>query len=260
MSDLTLLPQIDGMMQTLERLARDPQIPTERITELFRLAERRETAMMRRIFFTDMNAMQMELTQIHRDKPNPAFHSRYATETEIDAAARPIYTKYGFSITFGTAPATTPGNIMVTCTVAHRSGFHETHALEGPISTEGSQGRRAGATPIQAVGIAVTYLKRTLIKMVLNLVTTDDPADNDGNTLKGDPLADWVDRFEQAAEALTDSDAADALMNRDTVLAQTRSMPPGPQRDRFMQLREEVTQKWLRTASHPAQEAPTENV
>ena len=60
--------------------------------------------MMRRIYFTDMNAMQMELTQITRDRHNPAFHSKYATEAAIDAAARPIYTKYGFSITYGTAP------------------------------------------------------------------------------------------------------------------------------------------------------------
>src|SRR5678816_4875099 len=78
MNDLSTLPQMDGMMQTLERLARDPQIPTERITELFRLAEKREMSMMRRIYFTDMNAMQMELTQITRDRHNPAFHSKYA--------------------------------------------------------------------------------------------------------------------------------------------------------------------------------------
>ena len=253
MNDITLMPQIDGMMQTLERLARDPQIPTERITELFRLAERRETAMMRRIYFTDMNAMQMELTQIIRDKPNPAFHSRYATETAIDAAARPIYTKYGFSITYGTAPATTPGNIMVTCTVAHRSGYHETHALEGPTTpTPGSR-----TTGIQAVGSAVTYLKRTLIKMVLNLVTADDPEDNDGNGHRTEQqITDWVDRFEMAANAITSSDGAHELLTRATVERQLAEMPPGPQRDRFMQLRQEITNKWHRPKAPEEGEAP----
>jgi hypothetical protein len=64
--------------------------------------------------------------------------------------------------------------------VAHRDGYFEEHPLEGPISVEGSRGGRMGATPIQAVGLTVTYLKRALIKMVLNLVTADDPTDDDG--------------------------------------------------------------------------------
>ena len=254
MNDITLLPQIDGMMQTLERLARDPQIPTERITELFRLAEKRETAMMRRIYFTDMNALQTEIAQVLRDKPNPAFNSRYATEEQIDKAARPIYTKYGFSITFGTAPAAVPANIMVTCTVAHRAGFFETHALEAAAVPANK-----GVTQIQAVAATVTTLKRVLIRMVLNLVTSDNPEDNDGNAINRDPLADWVDKFEQAAENLTDGDAAHELLNRPSVLRQNSAMPPGPQRDRFMELREQVTQKWLRTASTTATDGLTEH-
>ena len=130
-------------------------------------------------------------------------------------------------------------------------GITKLHALEGPVAVEGSQGRRAGATPIQAVGSTVTYLKRTLIRMVLALVTADDPEDNDGNGVtsgngtRPDAVTDWVDRFEMAVNALTDSDAAKELMERETVVRQITAMPHGPQRQRFMGLRQQVTTKWL---------------
>jgi hypothetical protein len=182
MSDITNLPQLDAMIAGLERLAKDPAVPTDRIIALFDLAERRERTIQRRVFNYDMNALQGEIGQIQKDRTNPAFHSRYATEEAIDRAARPIYTKYGFSIRYGTAPATVPGNIMVVCTVAHRDGYYEEHPLEGPVGTQGSQGGRIGTTPIQAVGATVTYLKRSLIRMVLNLVTADNPEDDDGET------------------------------------------------------------------------------
>jgi len=246
MSDLSTLPQMDGMMQTLERLARDPQIPTERITELFRLAEKREMAMMRRIYFTDMNAMQMELTQITRDRHNPAFHSKYATEAAIDAAARPVYTKYGFSITYGTAPAVVPGNIAITCTVAHRSGFAESHTLESPAVPA-----NRGVTQLQATGGTVTYLKRTLIKMVLNLVTSDNPEDNDGNGIveppaKSEPnYAEIVAMFETAAARIKDSDEARKLMEWKPGVIALTALPHGDERQRYMMLRSKVQADWL---------------
>lgn len=257
--DITNLPPQDPMLAFIERAARDPTFSVEKVEALLRLQVEQQKRVALREFIFDQNAMQEEMTRVHKSKPNPAFNSKYATLEALDKVARPIWTKYGFGVSFGTAPPAVPGNVQVTCRLAHRGGHWEEHALEGPISTDGSQGRRTGATPIQAVGSAVTYLRRYLLQLVLNLVATDDPEDNDGNAINRDPHADWVDRFEQAAEALTDSDGADALMNRDTVLAQTRSMPPGPQRDRFMQLRQEVTQKWLRTASPPVPEAPTQD-
>lgn len=251
--DITQLPTppaaTDGIMVALERLARDPQIPTERITELFRLAERREQTLLHRAFHLDMNALQAELTQVAKDKPNPAFRSKYATYEALDRVARPLYTQYGFDITFGTAPPSRPDHIMVVCKIGHRMGYFEEHSLEGPVSTQGSQGGRAGATPIQAVGIAVSYLKRYLLQMVLNLVTSDDPTDNDGNpNVSSDPLAkyaDWLLRFEQAAKDIADSDAAKELLERETVVKMITEMPSGELKRRFMEVRAEISKLWL---------------
>jgi len=193
-----------------------------------------------------MNAMQMELTQITRDRHNPAFHSKYATEAAIDAAARPVYTKYGFSITYGTAPPSVPGNIAITCTVAHRSGFAETHSLEAPAVPA-----NRGVTQLQAVGGTVTYLKRTLVKMVLALVTADNPEDNDGNGITDKPAdttpnyAEIVAMFETAAARIKDSDEARKLMEWRPGVAALTGLPHGEERQRYMLMRSKVQADWL---------------
>ena len=254
MNDITNLPAQDSMLSGLERLARDTSIPTDRITELFRLAERREQALMKRVFNDDMNGLQTVLTQIMRDKPNPAFSSRYATEEQIDRAARPEYTRFGFSIRFGTAPPEVPGNIKVICIVAHRSGYWEEHALEAPAIPA-----NRGVTQLQAIGGTVTYLKRTLIRMILNLVTAENPEDNDGNGFKDKPdttqaggkntaafdHSETIAKFEAAAARIQDSDEARKLLEWKPGVVAITAMPNGEARSRFMMMRANVQAQWL---------------
>jgi hypothetical protein len=252
-NDITNMPAQDSMLAGLERLARDTSIPTDRITELFRLAERREQTLLKRVFNEDMNALQQVITQVVRDKPNPAFTSRYATEEQIDRAARPEYSRFGFSIRYGTAVPEVPGNIRVVCIVAHRSGYFEEHSLEAPAVPA-----NRGVTQLQAVGGTVTYLKRTLIRMVLNLVTSDNPEDNDGGGSKdkgtdtggpknttGHDYLEVVAQFEAAAGRIKDSDEARKLIEwKPGVLAMT-SLPNGEVRQKYMMLRSKVMADWI---------------
>jgi len=247
-NDITNPGPQDSMLAGLERLARDTSIATDRITELFRLAERREQTLLKRVFNEDMNALQQVITQVVRDKPNPAFTSRYATEEQIDRAARPEYTRFGFSIRFGTAVPEVPGNIRVVCIVAHRSGYFEEHSLEAPAVPA-----NRGVTQLQAVGGTVTYLKRTLIRMVLNLVTSDNPEDNDGGGVK-DKVTDKdappnypeiVAMFETAAGRIKDSDEARKLMEWRPGVAAVTGLPPGEERQRYMMMRSKVMAEWM---------------
>jgi ERF superfamily len=249
--DITNPGPQDSMLAGLERLARDTSIATDRITELFRLAERREQTLLKRVFNEDMTALQTVITQIMRDKPNPAFTSRYATEEQIDRAARPEYTRFGFSIRFGTEKPEIPGNIRVVCIIAHRSGYFEEHALEAPAVPA-----NRGVTQLQAVGGTVTYLKRTLIRMVLNLVTSDNPEDNDGNGHKdtgaGGPknttahdYLEVVAQFEAAAERIKDSDEARKLLEWKPGVVALTALPHGDARQHYMVLRSLVQRKWL---------------
>ena len=250
-NDITNMPAQDSMLAGLERLARDTSIATDRITELFRLAERREQTLLKRVFNEDMTALQTVITQIMRDKPNPAFTSSYATEEQIDRAARPEYTRFGFSIRFGTEKPEIPGNIRVVCIIAHRSGYFEEHALESPAVPA-----NRGVTQLQAVGGTVTYLKRTLIRMVLNLVTSDNPEDNDGNGHKdtgaGGPknttahdYLEVVAQFEAAAERIKDSDEARKLLEWKPGVVALTALPHGDARQHYMVLRSLVQRKWL---------------
>jgi len=252
-NDITNPGPQDSMLAGLERLARDSSVATDRITELFRLAERREQTLLKRVFNEDMTALQTVITQIMRDKPNPAFTSRYATEEQIDRAARPEYTRFGFSIRFGTEKPEIPGNIRVVCIIAHRSGYFEEHALEAPAVPA-----NRGVTQLQAVGGTVTYLKRTLIRMVLNLVTSNNPEDDDGNGHKdkdtdaggpknttGHDFLEVVAQFEAAAGRIMDSDEARKLLEWRPGVAAITAMPHGEERQRYMMLRSKVQADWL---------------
>jgi len=249
--DITNLGPQDPMIMFLERVMRDPVFPIEKAQAAMQLAVEQQKRVAERAFVFDLNAMQMELTQILRDKPNPAFHSKYASLEAIDKAARPIYTKYGFSITYGTAPSSRDGWVQVTCRLAHRSGHSEVNCLEGPVSTEGARGGRIGATPIQAVGIAVSYLRRYLLQLTLNLVTASDVEDNDGNGMKDKPTdappnyTEIVAMFETAAARIKDSDEARKLMEWRPGVAAVTGLPHGEERQRYMLMRSKVQADWL---------------
>lgn len=265
LTDITNPTPLDPMLGFLERALRDPQFSTEKAEAVMRLLVEQQRRVQLQAFNLDMNLMQEELQQIPRDKSNPVFHSKYATYEQLDRIARPIYTKYGFSIRFGTAPASQEGWVQITCTISHRNGFFEQHSLEGPISTEGSQGRRAGATPIQALGSAVTYLKRYLLSMVLNLVTSSETADdNDGNRPPPPPQntpPDWddvVQQFANAATRITDSDQAQKLMDWSRGIAAITAIQDGEKRRQYLAMRNKVEADWLKPVENAPENKPAD--
>jgi ERF superfamily protein len=180
MSDITNVGRQDPMLAFIERAARDPAFSVEKVEALLRLQFEQQQQVAKREFYYDLNAMQQKLDQVRKDRRNPTFNAPYATLEALDQIARPVYSQYGFSISYGTAPASQPGWIQVTCKLAHRGGWVEEHALEGPVTAEGARGGRVAQTPIQSVGSAVSYLRRYLLQLVLNLVPANNPDDDDG--------------------------------------------------------------------------------
>jgi hypothetical protein len=123
---------------------------------------------------------QSEMLPVVRDARNSHLNNKYARLETIDAAMRPIYTRHGFSVRYGSAPASSEGMIRITCTVAHAGGYFEEQYLDAPTVNAGSQGGRTATTPVQAVGSAITYLRRYLLSMVFNVVLADDDDDGEG--------------------------------------------------------------------------------
>lgn len=203
MTDTPANVTTNPMIEFLERIIRS-DLEVAKIREILDIQTQVRQEHARQSFNAGMAMVQEEIGTIIRSGTNPTFTSPYAKLEDLDRAARPIYTRHGFSVRYGTAKPPRDGWIMMTLTISHRDGFSETHELPGPIDTQ--TGARA-RTAIQAVGSTTTYLRRYLLQMVLNLVPAGDPDDDDGEALR--PIS--VDQVKTIADLIKDTDTDEAV-------------------------------------------------
>lgn len=217
----------------IERAARDTEFDVQKFGELLRMQREVEHDQARKAFNRAMAAAQAEMQPIVRDAKNSHLNNKYAKLETIDAAIRPVYTKWGFSVRYGSAPSPHEGWIRITCTVAHDGGYFEENHLDAPVSTTGSQGGRMAVTPVQAIGSTVTYLRRYLLGMVMNAVLADE--DDDGEAMRRpatsrptmgqqprNPLDEpdgmkWLSNFESATQDAWDMDQLNAIRGHASV-------------------------------------------
>lgn len=232
------MSELTPLMSFIERAAREPDFDLHKFESLLRLQREAEQEQARRAFNADMAEVQNEIGDIARSGKNPSFNNPYAKLEDLDREARPIYTGHGFSVRYGSAlsspnaPPLLPGNMRMVLIISHRNGFIEEHHLDGPLDTQ--SGARA-RTAIQAVGSTVTYLRRYLLQMVLNLVPAGDPSDDDGDGQRRreainrevpmpqpagngrDPWVLWLETLDNEAAKLADTAAWDAFWSRNAV-------------------------------------------
>lgn len=102
---------------------------------------------------------------------NGKVQSRYAKYEDIDLILRPLLQEEGFSIEFD---AKWDGDrLAMTGTLVHRQGHRETKSLPLPIDISGNKNKT------QAMGSTVSYGRRYLRAMLLDIVTRSE--DDDGN-------------------------------------------------------------------------------
>ena len=182
MSEVVTTSNNSVLASFIERAARDPEFDVQKFGELLRMQRDVENDQARKSFNRAMASAQAEMLPVVRDAKNSHLNNRYAKLETIDAAIRPIYTRWGFSVRYGSAPSPHEGWLRITCTVAHDDGYFEENYLDAPVSLTGSQGGRMAVTPVQAIGSTVTYLRRYLLGMVWNTVLADD--DDDGEATR----------------------------------------------------------------------------
>lgn len=218
MADAPLLVDVDNQLQPapeqadvtlmFERLVRDPAANVENVERLMALWERAEARKAERAFNVAMSACQGEMRAVSADAYNPQTRSKYASYEKLDAALRPIYTRHGLGVSFpGTGDSDLPEHVRVLCKVTHVGGHVEHYHIDMPADGKGAKGGDV-MTKTHAVGSAVTYGMRYLLKMVFNVAIGED--DDDGNRAgsRDDAQPDppngydaWVAVLEKEAEA-----------------------------------------------------------
>lgn len=195
-----------GVVHLFERLATDPNASVEKIERLMALWERGEAKKAESAFNAAMSDAQADMRPIAADATNPQTHSRYASYGALDAKLRPIYTKHGFGLSFDTGEGAPQEWIRVVCHVTHRGGHSRTYHADMPADGKGAKGGDV-MTKTHAVGSAMSYGMRYLLKMIFNVAVGED--DDDGNAAAGrtaeipktpDGFEPWLSTLEGVAD------------------------------------------------------------
>jgi hypothetical protein len=165
-----------------ERLARDPNASVDKIERLMAMVERAQARAAESAFNAAMSAAQSEMRPVAADASNPQTRSKYASYEALDLALRPIYTKHGFGLSFDTGDAPGPDVVRVLCYATHGGGHKHTYKLDMPADGKGAKGGDV-MTKTHAVGSAMSYGMRYLLKMIFNVAVGED--DDDGNRAAG---------------------------------------------------------------------------
>jgi hypothetical protein len=163
----------------------------ETLEKLFELQQRDEAAKARNAYNAAMSAAQAEMPAVVRDKENTHLRTKYARLETVASAIRPVYTKHGFSLSFGTLTDASPDCIKIFCDCRHSAGHVDRIEGNFPIDLKGTGGS-VNKTGIQAMGSTISYARRYLTLMIFNVSIEDE--DNDGN---GQPV-DCIDRGQVA--------------------------------------------------------------
>lgn len=187
MTSKTAQPELLGALSTIpdapevslfERLASDPNASVEKIERLMALWERNQERTAETQFNAAMSKAQADMRPVAADASNPQTHSKYASYEALDTALRPIYTREGFGLSFDTGEPPQTDYVRVLCYVTHLGGFSRTYHADMPADGKGAKGGDV-MTKTHAVGSAMSYGMRYLLKMIFNVAVGEE--DDDGN-------------------------------------------------------------------------------
>ena len=178
------------LLAIIERVATDPAADIEKMERLLAMHERMKSRAAEEAFNEAMCKAQSEMGRVSADAVNPQTLSQYVTYGKLDAAARPIYTRHGFSISFNEGEGAPEGFARILAYVS-RAGFTRTYKMDMPADGKGAKGGDV-MTKTHATGSAHSYGKRYLLKDIFNIAIGEE--DDDGNAAGGELGADGFAR------------------------------------------------------------------
>ena len=198
-----LVPPEDQTPVTLLHQALAMGTDPDTLQKFMDLQERYEANEARKAYAADMAKCQAKMEPIVANAENDHTRSSYAKLGHINKQITPIYTRYGFSISFGHGKPEREGEIRTTARVLHKLGHFEDFFIDLPADDAGSQGT-VNKTPIHARASSNTYGQRYIVKGIFNLSLMDE--DDDGNLAGGVSGGVEEDQAMKLAAMITDWD------------------------------------------------------
>lgn len=166
-----------SLLAVISRAASDPNCDVEKMRALLDMRRSLEGDENARRFNEAMSAVQKAIRPIAADAANPQTRSKYASYPALDRVLRPIYTQQGFALSFDTGDSPHESYVRVICHVSCE-GHTRTYHVDMPADGKGAKGGDV-MTKTHAVGSAMSYGMRYLLKMIFNVAVGED--DDDGN-------------------------------------------------------------------------------
>lgn len=167
-----------AMMQMIGSASKDPDIDADKMKALADMMYTHEDREAKKTFIKALIKCQKEMPLVVAASVNAHTKSTYAKLDKINKILVPIYTKNGFSFSFGSGETERPDYFRTTAIISHKDGHVREEFVDLPIDNKGANGN-ATKTEMHGVASSHKYGQRYLTCMVFNISTGDD--DNDGN-------------------------------------------------------------------------------
>lgn len=178
---------VGALLTAMLEKASDPNLDKDKFLVLKDAVKEFAAAEAERAFNWDMSLAQAEIQPVVRrleiklegkDGSNAGQGYKVADAVDIDDMIRPIYTKYGFSVTHNRRTRDADGGgFVVMSTLRHRAGY--SIMAEFPIALDTGPGRNNA----KAAGSTDTYGRKYNILGLFNIVRKNE--DNDGGVATG---------------------------------------------------------------------------
>jgi hypothetical protein len=173
MSTELITTEGSAFLSMIERVAKDPTVDVSKLEKMLDMQERILTKNAEMSFAQAMSRLQPKLPIIKHTaqiKHGDKIISSYARYEDIDRQIKPLYAEEGFSIAFTSKKHETGTTYYGT--LSHKEGHSVTAEMDLTADKSGAK------NDIQAIASTISYAKRYLVGMLLNIVTSGE--DDDG--------------------------------------------------------------------------------
>lgn len=171
--------QESPLISIIERLATNPEIDVGKIEQVFNLHMKLLEREAEVAFNRDMAFAQNEIQNVVVNRHNPHTNSAFADIAALHEAAKPIWTKCGFSVISYAQPIpNVDDEIEIICQVRHKDGHKVEFRDTWPIDSKSLSGKDV-KTPMQGKGSTMSYARRYMELGIFDIAVSK--YDKDGN-------------------------------------------------------------------------------